>query len=516
MTSDAGPKTHGIRSDWRWEELAVKLLSRFSRTAGSERKHAGTVSVPNRWGLGNGEPFDLPARPDMVDVFAQVPPKERYTILHMYLYHPDPHVRLDTLAEAKRIKFPVGSYQPLVDALADAVPAVRQAAAELIWTSDSQVEFTLSCLSDEIHRTGWSLTMTVPQAQAALALLRAAAPAGRARQFEAQVAEIIGRDFAAGVPESEQAETGRSPGLEPRGGREAGALRVLAGHGDPVTGCAFSPDGRQVVSSSWDGTLKVWDTQSGRQLRTMTGHEGWALDCAFSPDGRKIASTGDDDQALKLWDAASGAELRTLTGHTGAVRACAFSPDGTRIASASSDKSVKLWDAESGTELRTLTGHTGAVWACAFSPDGTRIASASDDCTLKIWDLGSGAVVCTLSGHSSTVADCAFSPDGRRVLSTSGDDTLRLWDAVSGAEQAVLTGHTGGVTGCAFSPDGTRIVSASNDRSLKLWDAESGTELRTLTGHTGKVWACAFSPDGDLIVSAGASDCELRIWDATW
>src|SRR5664279_1778676 len=68
--------------------------------------------------------------------------------------------------------------------------------------------------------------------------------------------------------------------------RESEALiRTLTGHTDNVNSCAFSPDGRRIVSASRDNTLKIWDAESGAELATLTGHN-----CAFSPDGRRIVS----------------------------------------------------------------------------------------------------------------------------------------------------------------------------------------------------------------------------------
>src|SRR5450759_5742098 len=127
---------------------------------------------------------------------------------------------------------------------------------------------------------------------------------------------------------------------------------TLEGHDDLVGACAFSPDGRRIVSGagyafdhrkSSDNTLKLGDAETGACEATLEGHGGPVKSCAFSPDGRRIVSAS-GDKTIKLWDAETGACEATLEGHEKPVNACAFSPDGRRLVSASDDETLKVWD----------------------------------------------------------------------------------------------------------------------------------------------------------------------------
>ena len=103
-------------------------------------------------------------------------------------------------------------------------------------------------------------------------------------------------------------------------------LRTLTGHNGPVFSAAFSPDGRHIVTNSYDYVVRVWDAGTGRSPLTLQSHGSptkFFLDgghpAAFSPDGKRIV-TGSDDNTARVWDAQTGQALRTLTGHAGLVK----------------------------------------------------------------------------------------------------------------------------------------------------------------------------------------------------
>jgi WD40 repeat protein/serine/threonine protein kinase len=283
------------------------------------------------------------------------------------------------------------------------------------------------------------------------------------------------------------------------------------GESRAVRGLVFSPDARHIVGCDYDGTVKVWDAATGKEIRTLRGHTGHRGSVAVSPDGKHLVSGGMDG-TVRIWDAATGKEIRVLQGRTNAVTGVAFSPDGKRVGGGMNDGTLHIWDAE-GEELRTFRGHTGVVTGVAWTPDGKRIVSGSQDQTVKIWDAAATQEPPTLQGHTGDLSGVAVSPDGTRIVSGSLDQTVKVWDAATAKEIRTLRGHTKAISGVAFSPDGKRVVSGGYDRAVKVWDADSGREIRTLGGHAAEVSFVTFSPDSKRVVSGGW-DGTVKVWDA--
>jgi WD40 repeat protein len=293
-------------------------------------------------------------------------------------------------------------------------------------------------------------------------------------------------------------------------------IRTLEGHSSDVTAVSLHADGRRAVSASFDGTLKVWDLETGACLRTLEGHSSYVNAVSLHADGRRAVSAS-SDKTLKVWDLQTGVCLRTLEGHEREVNTVSLHADGRRAVSASDDRTLKVWDLQTGACLRTLEGHSSYVAAVSLHADGRRAVSAAgwesgEDSMLKVWDLETGACLRTLEGHTGKVTAVSLHADGRRAVSASWDDTLKVWDLETGVCVRTLEGHTGWVIAVSLHADGRRAVSASWDNTLKVWDLETGACLRTLREHTAAVRAVALHADGRRAVSA-AGDEALRIWD---
>jgi WD40 repeat protein len=110
-----------------------------------------------------------------------------------------------------------------------------------------------------------------------------------------------------------------------------------------VTGLAWSPDGTLLATTGWDGTLRIWDIESG-EMRQGYQTPGPMSSLSWSSDGELLALVPAlPDRVVRIWDVFNEQELHTLVGHTDAITDAAWSPDGTALASVSADGTLRVW-----------------------------------------------------------------------------------------------------------------------------------------------------------------------------
>ncbi|KAG1721081.1 quinon protein alcohol dehydrogenase-like superfamily [Suillus paluster] len=265
-------------------------------------------------------------------------------------------------------------------------------------------------------------------------------------------------------------------------------------------GVIHLPGGERVITCSWDGSLRVWNLESGKQIGD-DWRDGdikvWTI--ALSPDGKKVVS-GSFDGAMRLWVIDTGKVIARWIGHTNIVTSLCWSRDGRRVLSGSHEGTTREWDAESG---KIILGpfETGyeRVWVVVYSPDTSMIAiggsCAKDGNTIKIWDAKTRTLVATLKGHTSMVECLVWTADGKSFMSGSADCSIRTWNTTTWQQTSVLNGSTS-IRTIAISPNGRILASLPSDQTARLWNLDNGQPIT----------------DGKQLVTGGG-DNNMYTWD---
>lgn len=316
-------------------------------------------------------------------------------------------------------------------------------------------------------------------------------------------------------PESDKAKTSHLDAygdpLPPRAILRIGTVRLR--HGDFVNCVAFSPDGKMVVSGSWDGTLRSWEVATGKELHCFQGHRSAVMSLNISKDGKTLASIS-QDFTVRLWDLGTGKELRKLDAPRGGYYDLSFSPDGQTLASCG--QNLTIWETKTYRKLHEFELNIQGWFTClAFSPDGKTLVIGSEHGVIRFWDTTTWKEVRKIQTHAKEmlgVKSLAFSPDGKFLASAGEDGLLSLRDAKTGEPiRSFVKRQPRGCSRLAFSPDSKTLAwSYGAEGIIRVFEVPSGKEVRQFKEPRHSIAAIAFSPDGKIVASA--ADSSIRLW----
>ncbi len=280
----------------------------------------------------------------------------------------------------------------------------------------------------------------------------------------------------------------------------AGEFFTLKGHGGPISAIDVSPDGKSILTGSFDYSLGLWRDGEPTWLEA---HRAAINSVKFVSD--ETAISAGDDFDMYLWDLESGASRR-LPGHRGKIRSVAVSPDGSRIASASWDRTIGIWPAGEG-EPKFLSGHRGSVNDVLFSDGGGELFSASADGTIRVWRVSDGAQVQTLLKHGFAVNALAADFESGWLAYGAVDGALRIVETEGGSLVKDFTKGSRPILALAVDRESERLAAGDIEGNIRIFDTVEWRLIREFRASLrGPVWALRFSADGSNIHAGGLDD----------
>lgn len=311
-----------------------------------------------------------------------------------------------------------------------------------------------------------------------------------------------------------------------------GATHQTFIHPDHVTDVAASSGSEWIATSCADGFARLWNVETGDFVELETAE--LPLSCVrISPDGRWLAA-GNRRGGVFAWslagDEAAILDSRLTLNRMPPFRIAdlAFSPDGRWLSAAISQDGGQsmgtaiVWNLDSkniAASRRQLYRDRIAVNRAVFSSDGSRLGVARSDGSLAFWDVAEeigGRPMNVLRDHNDSVGAFLFSSDGKWLVSADATGVIIVWNLSSDEPKPVmrLREPNGRIPSLALSPDGNWLASASLPGVIRLWDLNDPGRRYDLLGHAAMANHLLFAPDSQYLIS-GDNNYEIRVWDVS-
>ena len=340
-------------------------------------------------------------------------------------------------------------------------------------------------------------------------------------EYNDQFDEVTSLQLSSDGPDGNLLTVGSDNGMIKLFDITTGKLKnSFKGHDDTVTSVSLSKDNSLLATGSRDGTGKVWNTNY-ECIRIFSGPIDIALPVCISPDGKWLVMSGENN-TVKRMDISTGNCLNIYKGHTKDIWSIFLSADGKQMVTGGADGIAKRWDIDTEKCLMTYKGHDklmtykghdklmkykghdkNIIRSVFLSTDKKIVVTGCTDKTAKLWDAETGKCLKTFE-HSSLYVFSVFLSNDNKHLFTVGSGSYEkfsdtfpykryyeciIWDANSGSKIVENVGHQGRILSACLSPDETRLITGSYDKTIRFWDTKTGELLATLYNlQDGYLW----------------------------
>ncbi len=300
--------------------------------------------------------------------------------------------------------------------------------------------------------------------------------------------------------------------------RDVWLVRSFEGHIREVTSVSLSRDGRKMLSGCDDGSLRLWNTDTGECIETYEKETWWPMieTVCLSADATLALFGGGQSEKVWLLDILTKKAHR-FAEHKGFgswVNTVSLSSDGSLALSGSRDKTARLWDVKTGKCLR-IFAHDAEIQCVCFSPDDRfALTAAGEKNTIGFVNLATGKFICVFETELRNSISASFTSDGRRIIVAGRgwqDPIILVWDLST--QKCIRTIKDAGLH-AAVTPDGKWILAAKGNM-LRVFHLETGECIKEIEAHKSDITSLCLTADG-LSVASASKDKTLRLWHLDW
>ena len=344
------------------------------------------------------------------------------------------------------------------------------------------------------------------------------------------------------------------------------------------TFCGFSPDSKNLVMASHNGSAKKYDVTTGKLTHQYADQLKDPSSIEFSPDGKKVLLS--TKKEIFVFESETGKELYKFNpGVEEEMNEAAFTNNSNELVITCDNNTAIVWDLKKQKAIHPLTGFLNLrdkgginydpnfLWDMQIAkyvrfknnllitPDGKTLIKGKFGTKVKQWDIASGKAIMDFSGHAKAVLCYDLSKDGKRLITGGGDGKLILWDVASGDTIRTMKASRETILDIHFNKDETQVLASSwygdfsifdlatgksvnyfdlknnsafnlqwsnNDlyvftgqgKDLKMWELDTKESVRDFVGHSDVVSSIRLNNAGDRLLTA-SWDGSVRLWNVS-
>jgi serine/threonine protein kinase/WD40 repeat protein len=274
---------------------------------------------------------------------------------------------------------------------------------------------------------------------------------------------------------------------------------------------ALSPDGHVLAATQPNGTVRIWDWDTGKTQELSTDRNGSVRRMIFNADHRHLVAQHEGSLVgtYDLDNPKASSLPRTMAGHPAFS---VLSDNGQWLFALDADGVGQVWEVRTGKAIASPLKPEEEVRAGAMSADGKRLALVGPGRTLTIWDVPGGKVLRPPIPLGWDVSLVVFHPEGEQILVAGRDRTAQIWDVPTGRLLFARAGLDHRLTDARFSTDGRLLLTGDSAGTARVWDAQTGEPVTPPLRHDARLALAAFREGDKQIVTVSTSGT-VCFWD---